>query len=111
MNRSGNIRVLALLFALFGAGSLAFAGDPIVVGREKPKAAAGPDSKTTPREVFRLRDTGLDSSPFDVLSVPLPPDKKLLDPKEEKRRRLQEIEKKNWMLVDPGELQAEEDEK
>src|SRR5262245_51443922 len=32
------------------------------------------------------------------------------DPKEEKRRKLDELERKNWMVVDKGELQAKEDE-
>jgi hypothetical protein len=32
------------------------------------------------------------------------------DPKEEKRRKLDELERKNWMVVDKGELQAKEEE-
>jgi len=110
MNRLGKIRVLASL-AVLGGWSLALAGDPIVVGGEKPKVTPGAESKATAREVFRLRDVAPDSFPLDVLSIPLLPEKKRLDPKEEKRRKLQELEKKNWMLVDQGELQAEEEEK
>jgi hypothetical protein len=109
MNWLGQIRVVASL-AVLGVSSLAFAGDPIVLGGEKARVAPAAQSKTTARDVFRLRDTFPDS-PFDVLSVPMLPEKKRLDPKEEKRRRLQELEKKNWMIVDQGELQAEEDEK
>jgi hypothetical protein len=109
MNRLGKVRVVASL-AVLGASSLAFAGDPIVIGGEKPKTAPGTENKAAAREVFRLRDSVPDS-PFDVLSVPMLQEKKRLDPKEEKRRRLQELEKKNWMMVDQGQLQAEEDDK
>jgi hypothetical protein len=110
MNRLDKLCVVTLLGVL-GAFPLAHAGDPIVVGGEKSKAAPAPEGKTSAREVFRLREPGSPASAFDVLSIPMSPEKKRLDPREEKRRRLQDLEKKNWMLVDKGELQAEEDEK
>jgi hypothetical protein len=106
MNRLDRFCVVSLL-ALLGASPLTRGGEPIIVGGEKPKAAPAAENKAPAREVFRLREP----SAFDVLSIPLSPDKKRLDPKEEKRRRLHELEKKNWMIVDQGELQAEEEEK
>jgi hypothetical protein len=78
MNRLAKISAVASL-AVLGAFSPALAGDPIVIGGEKAKAAPATESKATAREVFRLRDA--DPSPFDVLSIPLLPEKKRLDPK------------------------------
>ncbi|HMJ66174.1 MAG TPA: hypothetical protein VK615_12590 [Candidatus Binatia bacterium] len=98
-----------MLFAILLASPL-FAGEAIIVPGEKAKSAPFSDGKAlAPREVFRLRDLGPGSSPLDGILIP--ETKKRLDPKEEKRRRLQEIEKKNWMVVEQGELQAEENQK
>src|SRR5829696_2311609 len=81
------------------------AGEAIIVPGDKSKSAPSAETRAAPREIFRLRDTG--SLPFDALMVPMMPEKnKPLDPKEEKRRRLQQIEQKNWMIVGQGELQA-----
>lgn len=102
----------ALMAALPGgmaaAALCAAAGEAIIVPGERSKAAPVIENRATPREIFRLRDTG---SPFDVLTAPMPERNKRLDPKEEKRRRLQQLEQKNWMIVGQGELQAEEEAK
>jgi hypothetical protein len=105
------VKTAAVILAA-GISVSAFGGDAIIVpGGSKGKAAPAPESQPAPREVFRLRDTA-PANPFDVLSVPVMPDKKrLLDPKEEKMRRLQQLEKRNWMIVQDGELQAEEEKK
>lgn len=100
---------MVTLVAGVTATSSALAGEAIIVPGDKSKAAPS-ETRAAPREVFRLRDTV--SLPFDALMVPMMPEKnKPLDPKEEKRRRLQQIEQKNWMIVGQGELQAEEEEK
>jgi hypothetical protein len=111
-------RVIAALLIL-GAGlanerCLVQAGEAIIIPNEKSKAGPLPDNRPLPpQEVFRLRDTTPGISPLDALGASIAPDqkKKRLDPKEERRRRLEALEKKNWMMVNPGELQAEEDDK
>lgn len=110
MTRLGKFQAAALAGALCLACASSLAGDAIIVPGDKSKTPR-PNEAPAPKEVFKLRDT-IDATPFDVLMVPVLPEKqKRLDPKEEKRRRLQELEKKNWMVVDQGELQAEEDAK
>lgn len=103
------------LAAVLGVGVLSsLAGEAIIIPGEKNKTAPAANPAASPREVFRLRDSYGGSPgalPFDALTVPLFPEKKKLDPKEEKRQRLQQLEEKNWMVVDKGELQAEEEEK
>jgi hypothetical protein len=101
---------VAMLFAILFAPPL-FAGEAIIVPGENGKSALPSDAKPlAPREVFRLRDLGPGPSPFEGIPL-IPETKKRLDPKEEKRRRLQQIEKKNWMVVEQGELQKEEEQK
>jgi hypothetical protein len=101
---------MGALFAGVAVTSSVLAGEAIIVPGEKSKSAPAAETRTAPREIFRLRDTG--SMPFDALTVPMMPERnKPLDPKEEKRRRLQQIEQKNWMVVGQGELQAEEEAK
>jgi hypothetical protein len=109
-------RIIAclLVFAAWLAGErcLVHAGEAIIIPGEKSKATPLPENRPLPpQEVFRLRDATPGASPLDVLAVPPDQKKKRLDPKEEKRRRLEALEKKNWMIVDPGELQAEEKDK
>lgn len=89
------------------------AGEAIVVPTEKGKP--GPSqaaSKAAARDLFKFRDIAPSGTPFDALAVPLMPEKRTpLDPKEEKRRKLERLERENWMVVGQGELQAEEEEK
>src|SRR4030095_5602077 len=107
--KSGGGKAAMLFATLLGVSPL-FAGESIIVPGEKAKSPPPGDGKAlAPREVFRLRDLGSGSSPLDGILIP--ETKKRLDPKEEKRRRLQELEKKNWMVVEQGELQAEENQK
>jgi hypothetical protein len=108
------VAAVLMIGALFAGGlCLVHAGEAIIVPGEKSKAGPGPENRTAaPREVFRLRDTTPGGSPLDVFGIGATPDQqKRLDPKEERRRRLQALEKKNWMVVNPGELQAEEENK
>jgi hypothetical protein len=103
MNRMATIQMVTL--AILGlAGSASLAGEAIVIPGEKSKTAAPiQNSSGSVREIFPFRES---APPIDVLTVPMEPMK--LDPKEEKRRRLQALEKKNWMFVQEGELQSEE---
>jgi len=101
------VTIVTLLAGLTATSSVR-AGEAIIVPGNKSKTAPSVETRAAPREVFRLRDT--DSLPFDALMV-IPEKNKKLDPKEEKRRRLQQLEQKNWMIVGQGELQAEEEDK
>jgi hypothetical protein len=88
------------------------AGEPIVIPGEKQKTPQPAlDNKLPPRDVFRFGDRLNAPSGFDVLSVPMIPSNTPLDPKEQKRRKIDRLERENWMVVGKGELQAEEDEK
>src|SRR5688500_340933 len=104
------LAVVAALVAGGAGASPVAAGGAIIVAGGRAETAPSVETRAAPREVFRLRDAG--PAPFDALMVPMMPEKnKPRDPKEEKRRRLQHIEQKNWMMVEQGELQAEEEEK
>jgi hypothetical protein len=87
-----------------------FAGEPIIVGKERPKASEPiQDSKFT-KELFRPWDKSAPTSPLDGLVLPNIP-RIDIDPKKDRKRKLQELEKKNWISVKPGELQEEEEAK
>jgi len=88
------------------------AGEPIIIPGEQQKTAPPAlDRKLPMRDVFRFGDKLSAPSGFDVLTVPALPGTTLLDPKEQKRRKLERLERENWLVVGKGELQAEEDEK
>ena len=88
------------------------AGEPIVIPSEKTKTPPpAHDTKVPPRDVFRFGNKLSTPSGFDVLTIPIVPSHSPLDPKEQKRRKLERLERENWMVVGKGELQAEENEK
>ena len=88
------------------------AGEPIIVPGAKQKTdAPALDKKLPSRDVFRFGDKLSTPSGFDVLTVPMIPSNTPLDPREQKRRKLERLERENWMVVGKGELQAEEEEK
>jgi hypothetical protein len=88
------------------------AGEPIVIpaGKEKTPLSTV-DKKLPSRDVFRFGDRLNNPSGFDVLTVPITPGITPLTSKEQKRRKLERLERQNWMVVGKGELQAEEEEK
>jgi len=87
------------------------AGDPIIIPGEKQKTPPPALDKKLPlRDVFRFGDKLNTPSGFDALT-PMIPGNKPLDPKEQKRRKLERLERENWMVVGKGELQAEEEAK
>ena len=86
------------------------AGEPIVIPGEKQiTAPPALDKKLPLRNAFRFGDKLNAPSGFDVLTVPMIPSNTPLDPKEQKRRKLERLEREHWMVVQEGELQAEED--
>ena len=88
------------------------AGEPIVIPGEKQNAPPPALDKRLPsRDVFRFGDKLGTPSGFDVLTIPMTPRNAPLDPKEQKRRKLERLERENWMVVGKGELQAEEEKK
>lgn len=89
------------------------AGEPIVMpGAKQMTAPPALEKKIPLRDAIRFGDKLSDPSGFDVLTaVPMIPGNTRLDPKELKRRRLERLERENWMVVREGELQSEEDEK
>ena len=94
--------------AIVLAGFVGNAGEPIIIPGEKQKTPPPAlDKKLPSRDVFRFGDKLSAPSGFDVLTVPVMP----LDPREQKRRKLERLERENWMVVGKGELQSEEDKK
>lgn len=95
--------------AIVFAALTGHAGDPIIVPGERQKTpASNLDKKLPLRDAIRFGDKVAAPSGFDVLSIPIVTP---LDPREQKRRKLDRLERENWMVVGKGELQAEEDEK
>jgi hypothetical protein len=98
--------------AILLTGFIGNAGEPIIFPGEKQKALPPAlDKKLPSRDVFRFGDKLSAPSGFDVLTVPVKPGATPLDPKEQKRRKLERLERENWMVVGKGELQEEEDQK
>jgi len=98
----------AIVLAVF-AGN---AGEPIVIPGEKQKTLPpAQDQKLPSRDLFRFGDKLNTPSGFDALTVPIIPGNRPMDPKEQKRRKLERLERENWMVVGKGELQAEEEAK
>ena len=86
------------------------AGEPIIIPGEKQKTSPPAlDKKVPSLDVFRFGDKL--SAPSSVLNVPMIPSNTPLDPKEQRRRKLERLERENWIVVGVGELQAEEEAK
>src|SRR5687768_5436019 len=112
MNHRRHARFCAMVTAatLFAAVA-GHAGEPIIVPSEKQKAPSStPDKRVPARDVFRFGDKGGAPSGFDV-TAPMAPSATPVGPREQKRRKLDRLERENWMVVGKGELQAEEDAK
>jgi hypothetical protein len=105
--RTGLFFALAILLA---AAAQVFAGEPIIVGKEKPKANAIKDTRFD-KELSRPWENVAPDSALSGLIFPAMPRLEPIDPKADRKRKIQEREKKNWMSVLPGDLQAEEEAK
>src|SRR6267143_1871561 len=93
--------------ALLSVATVAYAGDPIQVSGDKSKP--GPvDARPVDADVFK----SLNKSKGPALKglTPLVIPGQSMDPKEERRLKNVRDEKKNWMLLEPGELQKRDDE-
>jgi hypothetical protein len=86
-----------------------FGGDKIIVSEGKSVADPSKDLKLG-NDLFKAR-TKLEQSPFDhgLLGMPTLPQASRLNRKEEDRLKAREDERKNWMFVNPGELQRREE--
>lgn len=105
------LRMLPLfVVALFAGMVTLFAGEPIVIGKEKPKSENLKESPFT-KELLRPWQNSGAGSPVEGFTLPSIPRVDSSDPRRDRKRRLHELEKKNWMTVQPGELQEEEDAK
>ncbi len=105
--------LLAVAFLFGSAGGLvwqAVAGEPIVFGTEKIKVEPGKE-KVPAQGPFRLEKL-TSPAPFDLngLTPPIVP-RINSGPRKDKRQQNAEDEKKNWLLLDKGELQEKDDEK
>ncbi len=101
------VSVLAGLVAL--AGTLA-AGEAIQFSSDRTKPVAAAQNPLTKDRLLpqgKVDVTGaspLDGADAGMRNAP----RRRLDPKEEKRRENEKLEKENWMILDEGELQAQE---
>ena len=107
---SASIRfALLVTFALAGASVLR-AGEAIQFSREKGQPNTAP--KTTsrlPKESQNTLDGIQFRNPFQV-APSISPLNKPSDAREDRRKRNADLEKKNWMVYDQGELQEKDDE-
>ena len=109
--RSGFQPVVFTAVVLLVALVRGIAGEPIIVGKEKPKTDAVKESKFG-KELSRPWEKVSPDAPMNGLMFPsVIPRSDAWDPKGDRKRKLQEREKKNWMSVMPGELQEEDEAK
>jgi hypothetical protein len=105
--RSGFQPVVLTAVVLIIALVQGIAGEPIIVGKEKPKTEVK-ESKFG-KELSRPWEKVSPEAPISGLMFPIIPRSDTWDPKGDRKRKLQEREKKNWMSVMPGELQQEDE--
>lgn len=86
-----------------------FGGDPIIVGSEKPKQDPARENKFN-KDLFKSWEK-TPGAPLDGLVLPTLPRPIEIDPRKQRKAKLQDLEKRNWMSVRPGELQDEEEAK
>ena len=97
--------MLVLLLAV----ARGMAGEAIIVGKEGSKTDAIKESKFG-KELSRPWEKVSPDSPLNGF-FPSLPRMNPIDPKADRKRKLDDREKKNWMTVLPGELQSEEEKK
>ena len=89
------------------------AGEAIQFSPSKSKAEPGAPNNKLPNEKLSNLNRLPSSNPFDSANQarPLGDDPRRPKTKEETRRKLKQLEDKNWTEVESGQLQEEEDEK
>jgi hypothetical protein len=102
--------LLAVTAFLGGAGGSLLAGEAIVFGSQKTKVEPGKD-KTPAQNLFRL-DKLTSPAPLEMdgITAPMLPQSNS-NFRKDKRQQNADDEKKNWLLLEKGELQASDDEK
>ena len=83
-------------------------GESILFSREKPKTAPEKGS-LAPREGLDGRGRLGPITPFD-LDLPNQPQSRARNAQKDRKQKAAELEKKNWMVYSPGELQEREEE-
>ena len=86
----------------------AHGGESILFSREKPKAAPEKGS-LVPREGLDGRNRLGPITPFDI-DLPNQPQSRSRNAQKDRKQKAAELEKKNWMVYSPGELQEREEE-
>src|SRR6185503_11245458 len=94
----------ALASACLSFAAFAYAGDPIrISGGDKNKSVPN-EAREVERDAFKSWNKNkAPGSPLNSLTPFVGP--QMIDPKEERRLKSVQDEKKNWMLLEPGELQ------
>src|SRR4051794_36504199 len=106
-----SLRLSLLAIAGLGLAAVASAGEKIVVSDDKPRSEPNAPVKTG-SDLFKSWGK-LDQPAFDysVLGVPTLPRNSAVDKEEFKRLKNITDEKKNWLMLEPGELQRKEQDK
>lgn len=106
--QAGVVATLGLLLFV-GAAS---AGDPIQFSGDKARPAPANEKPAIDSDLFKSWNRPATTrSPSSVNPLtPFITSGRSLDPKEERRLRNAREERKNWMLLEPGELQKRDDE-
>ena len=106
-----NLSVCLLAIASLGGTSIGTAGEKIVLSDDKPKGDPNAPAKGG-GDLFKswskVEQPGFD---YNVLGLPTIPRNGGLDKEELKRLKNIRDEKKNWLLLEPGELQRKEADK
>jgi hypothetical protein len=100
---------LGITLAGLGLGSpaLLHGGESILFSREKPKVAPEKGS-LAPREGLDGRNRLSPITPFE-LDLPNQPQSRPRNAQKDRKQKAAELEKKNWMVYAPGELQEREE--
>ena len=93
--------------AFWMSGPAVFAGDPIILSTQKPKI--NPElEKSFDKDLLRSWSKLPNRTPLDGYSSPS--ESTPINPRQDKKTRDAQAEKKNWLLLEPGELQDQDDE-
>jgi len=101
---------LTLGCAALGFGLSAFAGDKIVLSDEKPQAEPNAPTKGA-NDLFKSKSWKMDQPGFDysILGIPTIPRNAPIGHDELRKRKASAEQRKNWLLVEPGEIERKEE--
>src|SRR5438046_958985 len=94
----------------FGFGVPAWAGDKIVLSEDKPQAEPNASVKGA-NDLFKAKSWKMDQPGFDysILGIPTMPRNTPVDRDELRKRKAIADQRKNWLLVEPGEIERKEE--